>query len=295
MSSKNNGFYKTVGMGLVGILLGGLFYGCQVEKTSSKDTKYREIVSDIIEAQNDLKTIPSLSKSYPSLTVDEAYEIQDILATEIAKKNGPVAGYKIGYADSNALKKNNLDIPAYGPFFKNQLLKNGGNVPLKDFIKFAIENEIIFKIGKDVDKNCNTIDEIKTYIESIHLGFDMSETVFKSPSGAQDFIAGGAGSKYFMIGEGLDPDEVDLENVTLTIEFKDKIVYDGSSKNVYGNPWNVMLAVSNDLYKRGKPLKKGYLIFSGKAAPAYKIKLVDATGTFTGTGSPFQPVTCNTH
>jgi 2-keto-4-pentenoate hydratase len=136
---------------------------------------------------------------------------------------------------------------------------------------------------------------MKSYVESVHLGFDMSEAVFESPSTAQDFIAGGAGSKYFMVGEGLDPDEIDLENVDLTIEFKDKIVYDGSSKNVYGNPWNVMLAVSNDLYKRGKPLKKGDLIFSGKAAPAFKINLEEASGTFTGTGSPFKPVSCNTH
>jgi len=117
---------------------------------------------------------------------------------------------------------------------------------------------------------------------------------FDGPSTALDFIADGAGSKYFMIGEGQNPDQVNIEDVMIKIEFKDKIVYNGSSKNVFGNPWNVMLAVSNDLYKRGKPLKKGDLVFSGKAAPAYGVALDKATGVFTGTGSPFAPVTCTT-
>jgi 2-keto-4-pentenoate hydratase len=120
---------------VLGIFLFGIFYGCSTEMASTNGAKFQQIVKEIIEAQTTLKTIPSLSQSYPDLSPDEAYQIQDLLVAELVKKYGPVAGYKIGYADSSALKKNNLDIPAYGPFFKNRLLENGGNVPLKDFIK----------------------------------------------------------------------------------------------------------------------------------------------------------------
>ena len=95
-----------------------------------------------------------------------------------------------------------------------------------------------------------------------------------------------------MVGDGQPPDQVNIEDVMLSIEFKNGIVYEGSSKNVLGNPWNVMLAVSNDLFKRGKPLKKGDLIFSGKAAPAYKSELEKANGIYTGKGDPFAPVIC---
>jgi 2-keto-4-pentenoate hydratase len=283
---------KVLSICVVGILYVGFIYGCQGEQSSLANNKHVKIVNDIIRAQQDLTTIPSLSKSFDSMTVEEAYKIQDLLVNELIKKYGPVAGYKIGYADSSALKKNNLNVPAYGPLFKSRIVENGGTVPLKDFLKFSIENEVTFKIGKDIDKIFNTIDDLKSYIESIHLGFDMSEGVFESPSTAQDFIAGGAGSKYFMVGEGQKPDQVNVEDVMITIEFKDNVIYEGSSKNVLGNPWNVMLAVSNDLFKRGKPLKKGDLIFSGKAAPAYKSELEKANGTYTGKGDPFSPVTC---
>ena len=245
---------------VIGVLYVGFIYGCQGEKSSPDNNKFKQIVSELLKARQTLTKIPPVSITFGPLSGDEAYKVQDMLASELTKDFGPVAGYKVGYADSSALKKNNIDVPAYGPFFKNRLISNGANVPLKDFIKFSIENEITFKIGKDVDKKFNTIDELKFYVESIHLGYDMSEGSFEGSSTAQDFIADGAGSKYFMIGDGLSPDQVNVEDVMITVEFKDRVVYEGSSKNVLGNPWNVMLAGSNDLYKRGKPLKKGDLI-----------------------------------
>jgi 2-keto-4-pentenoate hydratase len=278
---------------IVMIFMTCIFYGCQGNQSSSGN-KETQIVNAILQAENTLTTIPSISKAFGDLSVEEAYKIQDLVTVEFIEKYGPVAGYKIGYADSSALKKNNLEVPAYGPIFKQRVLENGETVPLKDFRQFAIENEITFKIGKDIDKTFKSTEELKPYIESIHLGFDMSEDVFERPSTAKDFIACGAGSKYFMIGDGLSPDKVNLEDIMITVEFKNQIVYEGSSKNVLGNPWNVMLAVSNDLVRRGNPLKKGYLIFSGKAAPAYKVALEEAAGIFKGEGNPFKSISCNT-
>jgi 2-keto-4-pentenoate hydratase len=272
----------------------GLFGGCQTENSDSTTDNYKEIVNEILQAQSTLTTISSISKSFGPLTVEEAYLVQDRLAAKLAEKYGSLAGYKIGFADSSALEKNNLQVPAYGPLFRNQVLENGGTVPLKDFKVFSIENEITFKIGRDIDKRCNTIDELKSHVESVHLGFDMSEDVFIGPTTVQDFIVCGAGSKYFMIGDGLKPDQVSVDDMMITVEFKDQVVYIGSSKNVLGNPWNVMLAVSNDLYERGKPLKKGDLIFSGKTAPAYKVAIAEAVGIFKGEGKPFNHISCTT-
>jgi len=214
----------------------GVFGACQREKSDSTKDKYTEIVNDILQAQSTLTTIPSLSKSYGYLTVEEAYIVQDLLAAKLAEKYGSLAGYKVGFADSSALKKNSIQIPAYGPLFEKRVLDNGSTVPIKDFREFSIENEITFKIGRDVDKRFNTIDELKSYVESVHLGFDMSEDVFEGPTTVQDFIVCGAGSKYFMIGDGLKPDQVSLDDIMITVDFKDQVVYKGSSKNVLVNP-----------------------------------------------------------
>jgi len=231
--------------------------------------------------------------TYTSLTVDQAYDIQEIVVTELVKEHGPVAGYKIGYADSGALLKNKIDVPAYGPLFLKQIVKNGGTVPVKDFFRFSIENEITFKVGRDIDKIFKVKDEILPYIESIHLGFDISEGIFSGSVKVQDFIANAAGSKYFLIGEGINPGGIDVKNIMLSVIFNNQTVYTGSSKNVLGDPWNVMFLVSNDLLRRGNPLKKGQLIFSGKAAPAFKSDLDTAVGKYTGTGEPFAEISVN--
>ena len=69
--------------------------------------------------------------------------------------------------------------------------------------------------------------------------------------------------------------------------YSDTVVYKGSSKRVLGNPWFALWGVANDLVKRGYPLKAGYVIFSGKVAPAYKMQADNAKGIYKGIASTF--------
>lgn len=274
---------------LIGFLL--IFcVSCQQKVDNSDQVLVKEIVHHILEARSTNTLIKPISKTNENLSLDKAYEIQLRLSKELSKSYGPIAGYKLGYSDSSSLKKNNISIPAYGPIFKNQIKKSGESVPATDFINFSIENEIVFTIAKTIDQKLNSMDELVSFVKSVHIGFDMSESIFDGPTTIIDFVANGADSKYFVLSEGLNPVKTDIADITLSVMFSDSAIYKGTSKNALGNPWFALREVANDLVERGYPLKAGDVIFSGKVAPAYKIQSDRAEGMYEGIASSFTDI-----
>ncbi len=273
------------------ILLSGIFLvlcmSCHQKESAGNEDLFKEIVNQIIQARSSKILIQPVSKTNENLSLEEAYEIQVELSNELSKSYGPIVGYKLGYSDSSAFKKNNISVPAYGPIFKNQIKNSDETISVRDFHNFSIENEIVFTIAKTIDHKLSSIGELLPFVKSVHIGFDMSETVFAGPSTIVDFVADAAGSKYFVLSKGIDPAKMDITNINLSVIFRDSIVYNGNSKNVLGNPWFALRDVANDLVERGYPLKTGDVIFSGKVAPAYKMQSNKSIGIYAGIGKPF--------
>lgn len=273
------------------IFLTGFFLifwiACQQKTDNSDHALIQKIANQILEAHSTNTLIQPISKTNGNLSLEKAYAVQLKISGELSKSFGPIAGYKLGYSDSSSLKKNNINIPAYGPIFKNQIKKSGDTIPAKDYRNFSIEQEIVFTIAKTIDQKVSSIDELVPYVQSVHTGFDMPEVVFDDPTNIIDFVADCAGSKYFALSEGLDPKKTDISDIAISVKLRDGIIYKGTSKNELGNPWFALKEVANDLVERGRPLKAGYVIFSGKVAPTYKMQSNMAKGIYKGIASPF--------
>lgn len=263
---------------------------CKQNTDSDNQLLIDKVLNQVLEARSSNTPIPPVSKTFENLSLDIAYAAQLKLRDELTKSYGPVVGYKLGYADSSSLIKNNIKTPAYGPIFKGQIKKSGDSIPASAYRNFAIENEIVFTIGKTIDQKINSIDQLLSFVNTVHIGFDMPEGIFEASSTIVDFVLDGAGSKYFVLSEGLDPQTTDVTDLVLFIKFDESSVYEGSSKNVLGNPWFALREVANDLVERGNPLKAGDVIFSGKTAPAYKIQSDQAKGVYHGHGGSFSDI-----
>lgn len=266
------------------------FMSCQQKLDKSDEVLIQKIANQILEARSTNTPIQPLSKTYENLNLHKAYELQTELSKKLSKLYGPIVGYKLGYSDSSSFIKHNINVPAYGPIFKSQIKRSADSIDANDYRNFSIECEIVFTIAKSIDKKMSSIDELKSFVESVHIGFDMSESIFNGPTTIVDFVANGADSKFFILSEGLDPVNTDVTNIPLSIVFGDSVIYKGFSKNVLGNPWIALREVANDLVKRGYPLKPGDVIYSGKVAPAFKIKSDIGRGLYKGAASSFPEI-----
>ncbi len=254
-----------------------------------------EIVSLMFEARAKKKQITPLTNTFGEYTLEEAYTLQNLLEERLRPKLGDIAGYKMAYASKSAIEKNNLSGPVYGPFFENQKIENGGEVNLNDYMKFHIENEIAFVMKSPVNSPVKSVEELKLYVKSIHLSLDISNGRFDRSNGREtvnDFVASGGGAHRYVLGKPVDGIDHPLENLMLYIEQNNDTIYKGNTNEVYGNPWNALLWIVNDLIKHGKPVKENMFFLTGKVDSPYAPEGNKAIGEYIGSCVGFPEVKC---
>jgi 2-keto-4-pentenoate hydratase len=248
-------------------------------------TKTPEMVIALFKARSIPEPIPPLTHSYGQISIEQAYIIQDQLAEKLCRVLGSVRGYKIGYASESAINNAGLVEPAYGRLYNDQIIESGSTISVDAFFLFQIEAEVAFKVGKPIDKHIESLHELKNYIQSVHASLDLPNGWFDQSVGKQtpsDFIANSGGSHFFVLGPPKDPNSINLDELELKILHDGQNIYDGPTTSLSGGPWNIMKLIANHELKRGYPLQPGYIILTGKVAPAFKAAGEEAKGTFVG-------------
>lgn len=266
--------------------------GAAGTSAAAPDPDVQQMVADVVSARESLGRIPPLTETYGAFSVEEAYVIQERLIDELIKRHGAVVGYKIGFASPDDFATFNIDEPAYGPLFESYRVEDGGSIDSDTFNRFHIENEVAFVVGRAIETPVQDVESLKPYVQSVHAGFDMADTVFDPPSAQTipDFVANGGGAKAFVLGPAKDPREIDIDDVSLTVERNGERLYEGPSTAVMESPWNVLLFLANDLIQRGHALQAGDVVLTGKVAPAV-VREGDAVGgTYTGSAGPLGEV-----
>jgi 2-keto-4-pentenoate hydratase len=254
-----------------------------------------EIVDKLLSARQKQKHLAPFNVTYGDYSLGDAYIILQKLSDRLNQNLGNIVGYKMAFATESALEKFNLNEPVYGPFFEQQEIKNKGTVNLDEFMQFHIENEITFVLSQDVTEKVQSIDELKGYIKSIHLGFDMADGRFNranSREGINDFVASGGGAHRFLIGDAIDGIDHDLVDKMLRIQHDGTLIYEGNSNNAFNNPWNALLWIVNELIEHGQDVKKEMLFMTGKVDSPYTPDKENAPGKYTGTCGEFPPIQC---
>lgn len=247
--------------------------------------KAERIVSEILVAHEKRTQIQYLTKTYGSFSIEQAYEIQALLARGLSKKLGDVSGYKVAFASKAAQRQFGIDEPASGPLFRLQRVPSGSKLPASAFVEITLETEVAFTIADRIDRPLDNVEQLKRRVKWVHAAFDIGDYRFApseaSPT-AQDMIATGVGAHFYVIGPAVAPDEVDVDAATLKLMRNGKTLADSPATNVMGSPWNSLLWLANRLVKAGGALEPGDVVVSGTAAPAYKAKGADIKGRYLG-------------
>ena len=243
------------------------------------------MVAEILAAHDGQKQIQCLTKTYGTFSIEQAYEIQALLAKGLSEKLGAVSGYKVAYASKAAQEQFGVDEPASGPLFRLQRVTGGSKLPASAFMEITLETEIAFTIGRRIAKPVKDVEQLKRHVKWVHAAFDAGDYRFVSgptkPT-PQDAIATGVGAHYHVLGPGVAPDKADVDGVTLILLRNGKTLAESPATNVMGSPWNSLLWLANKLTRAGGALEPGDVVVSGTAAPAYKAKGRKIKGRYRG-------------
>jgi 2-keto-4-pentenoate hydratase len=247
--------------------------------------KAERIVAEILAAHASQTQIRYLTETHGSFSIEQAYEIQALMARGLSKRLGDVSGYKVAYASRAAQEQFGVDEPASGPLFRLQRVPNGSKLSASEFVELAMETEIAFTIGKRIARPVKNVEQLKRHVKWVHAAFDIGDYRFVSGERKptpQDMIATGVGAHFHVLGPGVAPDVADVDAVTLVLMRNGKTLAESPATNVMGSPWNSLLWLANRLVRTGGALEPGDVVVSGTAAPADKTKGAKIKGRYRG-------------
>ncbi|NQZ58249.1 MAG: fumarylacetoacetate hydrolase family protein [Lentisphaeraceae bacterium] len=253
---------------------------------SSCASQKQEIVQQVITAQetNGYMLPPSI-QGFKLESLNEAYEVQDLYNERKSTTHGPVSGYKIAYASKQSQKVNGISEPVYGALFKKQFVPSGGSIKIDDFSGFHIETEIAFIIDKQIPNTVDTIEQLKPYIRSVHIGYDIPDNIYDSSQGKfcpNDIVIFGAAAHTYSYGAAFQLKDIHFNGNKLDVFHADKKVYEGNENNTMGSPFESLLWLTRKLRSQNKKLEAGHVVLCGAVGSAYKAKGVSGKGTYSG-------------
>ena len=211
-------------------------------------------------------------------------------AFEIRKRtleNRITAGERlVGVKFGGALLKGNNDEKRYeGIFgFLTDAMQIKEELKLSTLIAPIAEAEVVFKLGKDLDRAI-ALDEVLDYVSEVAPGIE----VFDCRYGAidpyiDDAVADNACAGAFAVGKWSDAKSSNIESAKIEIFVDDQQNQSVPATEIAGNPWQAVVNVSKRLADAGVVLTAGSIIFSGSATSGINMQPARYKVAITGLG-----------
>ena len=109
----------------------------------------RKKAADILmSAEKERKQAVQLSKTWPDLTIEDAYAI----STEVAKRKiaggAKLIGHKVGLTSKAMQRSSQIDEPDYGHLLDDMMIADGAKIPHENYCRPRVEIELAFIMGK---------------------------------------------------------------------------------------------------------------------------------------------------
>jgi len=110
----------------------------------------QEVAESLLEAEKNNQPINPLTDTFPEISVDEAYFIQQQQIREKVANGSVVVGKKIGLTSKVMQNMFQVNEPDYGHLLDDMVSLDGEAISLDEFIQPKLEFEIAFVLKKDL-------------------------------------------------------------------------------------------------------------------------------------------------
>ena len=223
-----------------------------------------------------------------SLSLDQAYEIQEkFLAGRLARGERAI-GYKVGCTSPAIRIQFDLSEPICGRLMFPETYADGVKLNGNDYVDCALEPELVLHIGSDLDGDNLETAHLRKAIEAVSPGIEVHNFRFwyGKPS-SQELIASNGIHAALVVGRKYElPADLDLteERTTLFVNGVEQAT--GVGAEIMGGPFESLKWLLTHLRQRKRRLHAGELVIPGSAAKLVNVSKGDlAEARFTHFGS----------
>lgn len=230
----------------------------------------KRLADHLAQAERQGQGVEPLTQLEPSLTVEEAYQVQLCTIQRKVEAGQYITGKKIGLTSVAMQKLLGVDQPDYGHLLNEMAVVNGGHISFDRVLQPKVEAEIAFVLKKDLAGPRITAMDVLLATDYVLPALEIVDSrIADWKIKLQDTIADNASSGLYVLGGKPVPvDQVDLPQIGMVLYKNGEIMNTGVGAAALGNPATCVAWLANKLYPYGITLKAGEVILSGALSAA---------------------------
>jgi 2-oxo-hept-3-ene-1,7-dioate hydratase len=218
----------------------------------------------LLAAEKARKQAVPLSKTWPDITMEDAYAISSEVAQRKIAAGAKLIGHKVGLTSKAMQRSSQIDEPDYGHLLDHMMIADGGRVAHENYCLPRVEIELAFILGKELRGPGIGLPDVLRATEYVVPAIEIVDARLQDPRKIFDTVSdNGAAAGIVIGGRPVGPLEVDLRWVGGIMYRNAEIEETGIAAGVLGHPALGVAWLANKLGQHGVALKPGHLVLAG--------------------------------
>jgi 2-keto-4-pentenoate hydratase len=242
----------------------------------------------LLDAYTTRTPVPPLTDSFDSLTIDDAYAIQQIQIRTRMSAGAGIAGFKVGLTSEPMRQQFGVTDPDFGHLLTDMAYLADASVLVSNFLQPRAEPEIALVLGRPLRGPRVTVTDVAAATSAVVPAIEIIDSrIADWKISLLDTVADNASSGGFVVGQSPVPlANIDLSLTGCVLRRNGRIAATGAGAAVLGSPLHAAAWLANELLGRGAQLEPGHVILTGSITAAIPVAAGDAvTASFDRLGS----------
>jgi 2-oxo-hept-3-ene-1,7-dioate hydratase len=218
----------------------------------------------LLTAEKERKQAVQLSKTWPGITIEDAYAISTVVANRKIAAGKKLIGHKVGLTSKAMQRSSQINEPDFGYLFDDMMIADGASIPHENYCLPRVEVELAFVLGKPLRGPGIGLTDVLRATEYVVPAIEIVDARLQDPRKIFDTVSdNGAGAGIVVGGRPVGPLEVDLRWVGGIMYRNAEIEETGVAAGVLGHPALGVAWLANKLGRHGVALEAGHLVLAG--------------------------------
>lgn len=224
-----------------------------------------ELARGLGEAWANARTVPAPSTVEPSLTLEDAYRIQELVIDARMAAGRRLAGWKLGLTSAPPPAT-----PIVGTLLDDMVLPSGATVSLAGMVAPMVEAEVVIRLGETID-GAVTIEQLQQGPHEVGPGIEVIDYRTTGSEGVIDWVADNSTVAYGVVGPFTPVAAIDPAGVEASLWCAGDHLAAGRGDQVMGNPLAAVAWLSQHLVERGRTLERGQVVLTGSLTGHHRV------------------------
>ena len=233
--------------------------------SAQADWNLERVVDELLAAERERRDRGRIVDEYPALDLAGAYRAQDLLVERKIAAGERLIGAKLGLTSEAKQRRMGIDAPLTAWLTDAMSVEAGADVVMDELIHPRVEPEIVFVLGEDLAGPGITAERALRSVSKVYAGYEVIDSRYRDfKFTLPDVVADNASSARFgMSTVSVDPSDIDLIAEEAILRVDGVEVDRATGAAVQGNPAEALALAANDLGRRGKSMKAGWIVLTG--------------------------------